>query len=155
MVVALVLASCGKVEEEEVTPPPAEGEDEAPPVEEGEKPPGKEMIRDALGRLVEKPKYGGIFTWMLATDIINFDEPALASQGLCQTVAFTIEELVTGDWLVGPSGTGEVLWQAKDPPDVKYLVGNLAESWEIVDDSTIIWYLRQGVHFHDKPPTNG
>jgi len=34
-------------------------------------------------------------------------------------------------------------------------VGSLAESWEIPDDHTVIFHIRQGVHWHDKPPVNG
>jgi len=156
MVVALVLASCGPAEEEEKVAPPTK-EKPVAPVEEEEVTPveEKEMVVDALGRRVEKPKYGGVFTVVWAADIVNFDEPAMASQVLAPTQAWTNEELTTGDWLVGPSGTGEVFWQAEDTPDVKYIVGNLAESWEIVDDSTLIWHLRKGVYFHDKPPANG
>jgi peptide/nickel transport system substrate-binding protein len=35
------------------------------------------------------------------------------------------------------------------------MVGNLAESWEIVDDETIVLHIRKGIRFHNKPPTNG
>ena len=32
---------------------------------------------------------------------------------------------------------------------------DLAERWESPDDTTYIFYLRQGVHWHNKPPVNG
>jgi len=32
---------------------------------------------------------------------------------------------------------------------------DLAERWEVVDDTTYIFYLRQGVKWHNKPPVNG
>ena len=35
------------------------------------------------------------------------------------------------------------------------LTGSLAESWETPDDTTIVLNIRQGVHWHDKPPMNG
>ena len=35
------------------------------------------------------------------------------------------------------------------------LNGALAESWEMPDDKTVIVKVRQGVHWHDKPPMNG
>ena len=34
-------------------------------------------------------------------------------------------------------------------------VGSLAESWEAPDDTTIIFHIRQGVHWHDEEPVNG
>lgn len=33
--------------------------------------------------------------------------------------------------------------------------GNLAESFELPDDSTQIWHIRKGVYFHNKLPVNG
>ena len=35
------------------------------------------------------------------------------------------------------------------------LKGHLAESWETPDQLTIIFHIRQGVHWHDKAPMNG
>src|SRR5499427_6277192 len=32
---------------------------------------------------------------------------------------------------------------------------DLAERWETPDDTTYIFHLRQGVHWHNKPPVNG
>src|SRR5215470_19730083 len=32
---------------------------------------------------------------------------------------------------------------------------HLAERWETPDDTTYIFHLRQGVHWHNKPPVNG
>ena len=32
---------------------------------------------------------------------------------------------------------------------------DLAESWEVLDDTTYIFRLRQGVQWHNKPPVNG
>ena len=33
--------------------------------------------------------------------------------------------------------------------------GHLAESWETPDDTTVVFNIRQGVHYHDKAPVNG
>jgi len=34
-------------------------------------------------------------------------------------------------------------------------VGTLAESWELIEPDTVIYNIRKGVYWHDKPPTNG
>jgi len=155
MVAALLLASCGPaaVEEEEVVVTPEEEEvvteEEVVVAEE------KEMVRDSLGRLVKKPRYGGTLVTTLSSDIRGFDEPHTSwAQALCTSLHITNEELLTGDFTKGPTGTGEASWVANEFFD-HLSVGCLAESWEIPDDQTIIFHIRQGVHWHDKPPVNG
>ena len=79
MVAALLLVSCGPtgVEEEEVVTP---GEEEVvTPGEEEVVPEGKEMVQDSLGRLVEKPRYGGTFITAMGRDIMAFDEAFMGS----------------------------------------------------------------------------
>src|SRR5919109_334232 len=41
------------------------------------------------------------------------------------------------------------------PPGAFIVEPDLAERWEAPDDTTYIFYLRQGVHWHNKPPVNG
>ena len=159
MAAALVLASCGPAdEEEEVTPPPAEEEEEVtpPPAEEEEEAPpqGPEMVRDALGRLVEKPKYGGTFNMAWAADVALFDD-ALGHPYLAFTTMQTHDVLLQGDWAQGPAGTGKVSWAYMVWPEVEVLQGAIAETWEMPDENTLVFHIRKGVYFHDKPPTNG
>jgi len=127
MVAALVLASCAPaVTEEEV-------------VEEA-----------AVGP--EVPKYGGTFNTVLNTTTLGFDD-AYTVGWSAHALQLTSDELLTGDWSRGPAGTNE-FW----PRDVhfpEFAVGNLAESWEVPDPDTIIYHIRKGVHWHDKPPVNG
>jgi len=140
MVAALVLASCGPAEEEE----------------EGETPPeGSEMVRDALGNLVEKPKYGGIFTYSFATVPLFFDECRGFGGGRAPTWSITNEDLLIGDLLKGPRGTNEFSFIHHSFPWPDFFTGCLAESWEMPDDNTFVFHIRKGVHFHDKPPANG
>jgi len=148
MVVSLVLASCAPAEEEEVVVVPGEEEEEVP-VEEEVAPPEKEMIRDSLGRLVEKPKYGGVFVYCASTPIRGFDEANTMSY---QAYAnkFTNEELITGDWTKGPTGTNEISWLAGDfALDAE--IGGVAESWEILDEKTVRFHIRKGIHFALNP----
>jgi peptide/nickel transport system substrate-binding protein len=156
MVMVLVLASCGPAvtEEEEEEETVTEEEEEVAEEEEEEEAGGPEMVRDSLGRLVEKPKYGGVFTEGISGPPRHFDE-AFGHQGLSWTMYLTNEELTAGDWTRGPTGTGEAAWMYVFQAPEHLTVGRLAESWEIIEPDTMIFHIRQGVHFHDKPPVNG
>ena len=41
------------------------------------------------------------------------------------------------------------------PPGTFIVEPDLAERWEVPDDTTYIFHLRQGVKWHNKPPVNG
>ena len=155
MVAALLLASCAaaEVEEEEeeevVTPEEEEvvAEEEVVVTEE------KEMVRDALGRLVEKPQYGGDFTIVSGSDVLGFDE-CIMTEWFAYTMNFTNDELLAGDWIKSTTGSGEDSWIAPGVFLPHMEVGCLAESWEM-DDEKLVFHLRKGIHFHDKSPVNG
>jgi len=111
----------------------------------------KEMVRDSLGRLVEKPRYGGTFITTMGRNIMAFDEAFIGwGQGACDSIHLTNEELVAGDWTKGPVGTGEASWVV-DEAFVHLSIPLLAESWEIPDDETVIFHLRKGVHYALNP----
>ena len=153
LVAALLLASCAPAaeeEEEEVVTPEKEevvAEEEVVVTEE------KEMVRDSLGRLVEKPKYGGVFTEASGADPVHFDPIYAPHQAM--TLQLTNEELMKGDWSKGPTGTNEWSWRYDIFPDPHVQAGCLATGWELTDPETIVYHIRNGVHFHDKPPANG
>ncbi|MFC1943454.1 ABC transporter substrate-binding protein [Chloroflexota bacterium] len=162
MVAALLLASCAPavVEEEKVAPPVKEEvvvpkEEVVVPKEEVVTE-GKEMVQDSLGRLVEKPRYGGVFTWIWPKedprhDVLVGSGPITGASHQMQTVD---PFRTVRDWSKGPTGTGE--HQAYDQGYFpEYFSGMLAESWEIIPPNTIVLQIRQGVHFQDKPPANG
>ena len=143
MVAALILASCGPAapEEEEVVPP-REEEEVVPPAEE-------EVVPSPEG-----PKYGGTFNMAWTTDVRIFDD-ALGHPYLASTTFLTHDVLLQGDWSKGPAGTGEVSWAYMVWPEVEVLQGAISETWEILDENTLVFHIRKGVHFHDKPPTSG
>ncbi|MFC2072818.1 clostripain-related cysteine peptidase [Chloroflexota bacterium] len=99
-------------------------------------------------------KYGGVFTQTLVSDPRYFDE-AFYSISMAPTLHLTNEELLTGDWAKGPAGSGEASWLYSRLPAPDALDGSLAESWETIDSQTLVFHVRPGVYFHDKPPTNG
>ena len=148
MVAALVLASCGPaaVEEEEVVTP--EEEEEVVTEEEVVVTEEKEMVRDSLGRLVEKPRYGGVAVYTGSTQT-GFDEAYTPSYSVT-SMRFTNDELEIGDWVRGPVGTGEVMWRGNQFY-WNYSTGCVAESWEIVDDKTARFKIRKGIHFALNP----
>ena len=154
MVLSLVLASCASAvtEEEEAAAPP--GEEEKVVTEEEVVTEEKEMVRDSLGRLVEKPRYGGRFIQVWTQDALCFDG-AFGHNFYTPTLHFTNEDLLTGDWAKGPAGTNEASWLYTIFPSEKVQGFALAESWELAGPTTLIFHIRKGVHFHDKPPTNG
>ncbi len=148
MVLSLVIASCGGAAEEEEQ---AKVEEEA------------EMVKVTLTKkdgakvelMKEKPEYGGTLTHCAQFTNFTFDN---VLQGGFNGVTFqlTNEGAMQKDWAKGPSGTGENSFRtASLPPSLDQYAPSLAESWELPDDSTIIWHFRKGVHWHDTYPANG
>jgi peptide/nickel transport system substrate-binding protein len=162
MAVSLIMVSCnGSTEEEEVVEEGGtetvvitekEGTEEEEAVVELEE--EKEMVTDSLGRSVQKPEYGGSYT-LYATSSPSYWDWAYSMTAGCWQNVYTEESLITGDWTKGPSGTGETSFSLNILPPVSIMTGLLAESFEIPDNETIIYKIRKGVHFHNKPPTNG
>ena len=151
MVASLLLVSCGPAEEEEVTPGE---EEEVTPGEEEEVTPGAEMVKVTLEKLdgttveilKEKPKYGGERTIVLSQDIRGFDE-VYTYHVYTTTMRLTNEELIMGDWTRGPSGTDEIGWRGSLDFSYDNTIGSVAESWEIIDDHTVRYKIRKGIHF--------
>ncbi len=146
MVLSLVMASCGEAEpegevevgEEEVIVTEEEVEEEVVTEEEGLLPP-------------EVPKYEGIYT-IIGGDPSGWDPGYFR---LMKSTNHMGEEMIGGDWTKGPAGTGEYSWDAGFGYRTELLTGQLAESWEMPDDETIVYHIRKGIHWWDKPPTNG
>jgi len=66
----------------------------------------------------------------------------------------TSNELIGGDWTLGPQGTGDTDWALGWLGDMKLEAPELCD-WELPDDTTIIWHLKEGVKFQNKEPANG
>ena len=61
------------------------------------------------------------------------------------------EELGVGDWTVDRNVFDHTGFYV--PAHLRK--GQVAESWEAPDDETLVFKIRQGIHFHDKFPFNG
>ena len=140
MVAALVLASCAPavVEEKEVKGVVKEGEKKVEEV--------KEVVE-------EKTKYGGIVTVYTGEELISVD-PVDFTAGRYYWQGWYCNTLAAADWYADRAlndYSDEYAFLQK--PEL--WVGQLAESWEKPDDLTIVFNLRKGVRWHNKPPANG
>ena len=160
MVVTLLVTSCGGAvtdEEEEINGEEEEinGEEEEEEEEEVVDD-GKDMVVNTAGKLVEKPRYGGYYMLSRTTDVRGFDDVVAATPAyMIGQLNLTHDELYTGDWAKGHQGTGEASFQVYTTYFPHLQTPCLATGYELPDNETIIWTIRQGVHFLDKPPVNG
>jgi len=165
MVVAMVLASCqaapeAETEEKTVTgkvteqaPAEEEKENEKALAEKEVTPAGPEMVTDVLGRLVQKPQYGGTITLRVTSTVIENIDP-VTGNNVSPIKPFQYNRLMCADWLRGPQGTGEDPFTTTYHPR-EFTTGELVESYEYIDPTKIIYHLRQDVYWQDVPPVNG
>ncbi len=116
---------------------------------------GPMMVTNTAGKDVEEPQYGGSFIGGWTTDVVRCCDEAHTSWSGLYAVEHTNEELLSGNWAKGSQGTGEAAFLIRGTLFLELSTGELAESWEFVDDSTANFTIRQGVKFHNKAPTNG
>ena len=100
---------------------------------------------DKLG----KPQYGGEMVIRSDRNIVNFDPYYDAF--LPQIFWAWMESLAKYDWTSELSASDNVRLFCPN----QYRKGQLAESWEFTDPSTVIVHLRKGIHWQDIPPVNG
>ncbi|MFC1940281.1 ABC transporter substrate-binding protein, partial [Chloroflexota bacterium] len=100
---------------------------------------------------VEKPRYGGTFTFIAQRKPVSFDQGYASSMSLYPTVYQTNDLLARGPWAKGSAGTEEVDFLGSYYPPLAKQTGGLAESWELVEPDTIIYHIRKGVHFGLNP----
>src|SRR6266852_8689783 len=89
-----------------------------------------------------QPKRGGILR-VRGWDPVHFDPQLTRNFKTNTTLSFVYSTLLR--YKVG-AGT---------QPGTFAVEPHLAEGWETPDDTTYIFHLRQGVHWHNKPPVNG
>ena len=138
MVAALVLASCA----------PAVVEEEVVPVEE------EEVVEEEVAPAVTGPQHGGTLTvlWFHAGLEPQTWDPADCNWIVDPFTSPYMENLGMGDFeKYGPRGTNEFAFTDLEYMPLEFLRGCLAESWELPDDTTVIYHIRQGVYWPDKP----
>ena len=112
----------------------------------------KEMVRDpATGKMVTAPEYGGTLTQAAGRDQKVFDTYLAWSP--FQVSSAVVEKLGIVDWGLSRD---EFHFRGGYVAPLFALKGALAESWDSSPDGlTYTFNIRQGVHWHDKPPVNG
>src|SRR5262245_25292513 len=88
------------------------------------------------------PRRGGILR-VRGWDPVHFDPQLTRNFKTNTTLSFVYSTLLRHKVGVGT------------PPGTFTVEPHLAERWEAPDDTTYIFHLRQGVHWHNKPPVNG
>lgn len=63
--------------------------------------------------------------------------------------------LMSGDFFAGPAGQKKVTWRYPEQEAPQFMNKGLAESWTIPNPRTVIFHLRKGIKWHNKPPVNG
>ena len=114
----------------------------------------KEMVRDpATGMMVTAPEYGGTLTMSKSGGFPPTADPYFSTAWATHSLlASVLENLSIADWALNRD---EFDWSSYAVP-LFGLRGALAESWDISEDGlTYTIHIRQGVHWHDKPPVNG
>ena len=105
-----------------------------------------------MTRTYEKPRYGGSITMnreILLVSFSNWDPRGGGGPHELANVQITNQRLSQLDWARGASGTNDYPnFVAATPP--LYTTGLLAESWSYPNDTSMVFKLREGVHFWDK-----
>ena len=109
----------------------------------------KEMVMDpTTGEMVTAPEYGGTLTIANRLSTLWFD--SWFGGGPCLYLCIVSEKLVIGNWEMDRD---EFEFKKGYVP-LSVITGSLAERWEQSDPNTLIFHIRKGVHWHEKPPMN-
>ena len=110
----------------------------------------KKYVTDPVtGKAVSAPEYGGTLTF---ADRADTYAPDMYHGLVLADGSLVVEKLAIIDWAIDRN-TYPFVGGYQAP--VYALRGALAESWEQPDPTTYVFHIRQGVHWHDKPPMNG
>ena len=112
--------------------------------------PGKNYVTDPTnGKVYSAPQYGGTLTYAERIEPPGTD-PWNQGHGP-RAVDAVAEKLAIANWGIDRD---EIGFTSRYIP-LFAMRGNLAESWETPDPTTIVLNIREGVRWHDKAPMNG
>ena len=98
----------------------------------------------------EGPEYGGTIN-LVAIEDPRTTDPYYSSGTPDIFISFWTDQLGVGKWEADREGCSFIGFSVP----LEYMRGLLAESWDVPDLKTYVFHIRQGVHFHNKPPANG
>jgi len=149
MAAALVLSSCAS--EDTGTTGPQTVTDEVVETGEATTVTTPTETTEVVAPVVDTgPKYGGTIRITAWGEPVGFD-PAKTMYSQLIYIRPVASQLQTIDWWKGPAGSNEYKMElpwVTPPDDLK--TGDLAESWEIPDHTTIIFHLREGIMWQHK-----
>ena len=109
-----------------------------------------DMVKDpTTGKMVSAPEYGGTLTYAKKHEPPHTDSWFGSPAGAAHSGV--VEKLADGNWGIDRN---EHHFKSNFTP-LFAIRGQLAESWEQPDPLTIVFKIRQGVHWHKKAPMNG
>ncbi len=112
----------------------------------------KKIVKDpATGEMVAAPEYGGTITYGYRYRLQLNTDTTQRGHAAGMFVSGVLEKLGIGDWACS---RGVYNHQPMYVP-MNCLTGQLAESWEVPDNNTVIFKIRKGVKWHNKAPMNG
>ncbi len=102
----------------------------------------KEMVRDpSTGQMVTAPQYGGTITYPYNV-VLETTDPHTSGH-FAGDIDSVNQQLAVPDWGIDR----DQLDYRSGYIGMEFYVGQLAESWEMPDDRTYIFHIRQGVHY--------
>jgi len=128
----------------------------AAPAEEAKEEAVAEEVKEEAPA-VKEPQYGGTLrvAFMGGGEAPPAWDPGIANWIVESFVSPIYEKPAIGDVdTYGPRGNNEFHFAFDETVALNTVIPHLAESWEITEDS-IIYNVRKGIHFQNKPPVNG
>ena len=110
----------------------------------------REMVEDpTTGKMLLAPRYGGSISYAAVGSPPSSD--TWYTHHSNNAINGVNESLAIGNWAIDRS----VFAFDTDVAPVSVMTGQLAESWTMPDDLTVIFTIRDNVFWRDRPPTNG
>ena len=111
----------------------------------------KKMVTDpSTGKVVTAPEYGGTLTYAWGGRVSDNVDPFAVGYAAGWLIDGVNERLAIGDWALNRE---EFEFKTGYVPLFAF-TGNLAESWEMPDDKTFVFKIRQGVHYALNPDSD-
>ncbi|MBI4283627.1 MAG: ABC transporter substrate-binding protein [Chloroflexi bacterium] len=162
MVLSLALASCApKVAEEQkavTEKKEAVTEKKEAVAEKKEAVAEKKEVTVKEGEVAKEgeARYGGwLYTAITADPSRGFSRDGNFARSALSYSLVANESLLYHNELKGPRGTNEWSMNFEIPAPPNILTGLLAESFEVIQPDTMLFHIRKGVRWQDKPPANG